>query len=259
MKIYIVLLSIFISILTSGQKTERKFDMEIFDYLNKTTDKESTPLETYLINTKPFSKWDLRPLETKEVIALDSVYTSSQIPNFIWGAFSVKYGLPEEEAMNKPNKFLDEGVQNKNKLSEYLKLKNKNFNHLSHLIQKSSNTIFLNQKTIQKVDHIFKENNIYWRYIIPKNSPYPISSEIKIDNNLKFSEQQNQILALLNELNIYCAVKTSKGIFYLVDGFTDNSYGYYFNLNNQMEEDHLLFEIVKAEKITNNYFYYVAN
>ncbi|MFP3591200.1 hypothetical protein [Chryseobacterium sp. SIMBA_038] len=260
MRNYIALFLIFISIITLGQKnTERKFDLEIFEYLNKITDQQATSLEVYLINSKPFSKWDMRPLVVKEVKALDSVYSSSQIPNFIWGSFSNKYGLSQEEGMDKANKFLEEGIQNQNKLSDYFKLNNKNFNDLSNLILKSSDKIFLNQKTIQRVDNIFKENNLYWSYIIPKGSPYPISPEIKIENNLKFSKQQNQILAILNELNIYSAVKTSKGIFYLVDGFTDNSYGFYFNPKNQMEEDHLLFEIMKSDKIIDNYFYYIAN
>jgi hypothetical protein len=233
--------------------------LEIFEYLNKCTDKDSISLETYLINSKPFSKWDIRPLEIKEVKALDSVYSSSQIPNFIWGAFSSKYGLPEEDAMNKPNKFLDEGIQNQNKLNDYFKLHNKSFEKLSNMILKSSNKIFLNQKTIQRIDNIFKESNLYWSYLIPKDSPYPISSETKIESSLKFSNPQNQILMLLAELKIYCAVKTSKGIFYLVDGFTDNSYGFYFNPKNEMEKNHLLFNIMKSEKITDNYFYYVAN
>lgn len=260
MRNYIATFSIFISIIALGQKnTERKFDLEIFEYLNKITDQQATSLETYLINSKPFSKWDMRPLVAKEVKALDSVYSSSQIPNFIWGAFSNKYGLSQEEGTDKANKFLDNGIQNQNKLIDYFKLNNKSFNNLSNLIIKSSDKIFINQKTIQRADNIFKENNIYWSYIIPEGSPYPISSEIKIENNLKFSKQQNQILTLLNDLNIYSAVKTSKGIFYLVDGFTDNSYGFYFNPKNQIEEDHLLFEIMKSEKITDNYFYYIAN
>ncbi|PIF46337.1 hypothetical protein CLU96_3367 [Chryseobacterium sp. 52] len=260
MKSFIILVSVFLSIITLGQEnTERKFDLEIFEYLNQTTDKESTSLETYLINSKPFSKWDMRPLVAKEVKALDSVYTSSQIPNFIWGAFSRKYKISKEESMDKANHFLSEGIQNQKKLHDYFNLNNTSFHTLSDLILKSSGKIFLNQKTIQRVDHLFKENNLYWSYLIPKDSPYPISSETKIENNFKFSKQQNQILTLLNELNIYCAVKTSKGIFYLADGFTDNSYGFYFNPKNQMEEDHLLFNIMKSAKIADHYFYYVAN
>ena len=260
MKNYIALILILISIGISGQNnTERKFDIEIFDYLNKTIDENSTSLENYLINSKPFSKWDMRPLVVKEVKALDSIYTSSQIPNFIWGAFSTKYEIPEKESMDKPNTFLNEGLQNQTKLYDYFKLNNKKFNILSTLILKASGQIFLNQKTIQRVDHLFKENNLYWSYIIPKGSPYPISSETKIENDLTFSKQQIQILNLLGELNIYCAFKTSEGIFYLADGFTDNSYGFYFNSKNHMEKNHLLFEIMKSEQITDSYFYYIAN
>ena len=247
------------SIVAFGQnKNERKFDLEIFDYLNKITDQEYTSVEAYLINSKPFSKWDMRPLESKEVKALDSIYTSSQIPNFIWGAFSDKYKISIEEAMAKANTFLGEGAKNQDNLTNHFKLNIEKFDKLSSLILTSTNKIFLNQKNLQRIDTIFKENNLYWGYIIPKGSPYPISPETKKEH-IKFSKQQDQILNLLNELNIYSAVKTTKGIFYLVDGFTDNSYGFYFNEKGHIEEDHLLFEIMKSEKIADNYFYYIAN
>lgn len=82
-----------------------------------------------------------------------------------------------------------------------------------------------------------------------------------VESNLKekFSKEQIRILELIKELEIYAAYKTTKGIFYLADGLTDNSYGFYFNSKGNMETDNFLFRIRKSEKINENYFYYTAN
>lgn len=247
------------SVLTFAQNVpDKKFDQEIFQYLMETTEKESVTLETFLFNSKPFSKWDIRPIKVKEAKAMDSIYTSSQIPNFIWGAFSGKYNISEEEAMSKPNRFLDEGIDNQEKWTSFFRDNIKKFNDISQNILKSSHTLFLNQGTIQRIDNLYKEKNIFWSYLIDKDSFYPLSPKISIQNQ-KFSNEETKILDLLKNLNIYCAIKTDKGIFYLIDGFTDNSYGIYYNPKNEMEQDNHLFEIMKYKELNNSYFYYIAN
>lgn len=66
-----------------------------------------------------------------------------------------------------------------------------------------------------------------------------------IETNLKasFSKKQVSVLNMLKALHVYAAIKTTKGIFYLADGLTDNH----------------LFEIVATEKINENFYYYIAN
>ncbi|RXM50407.1 MULTISPECIES: hypothetical protein [unclassified Chryseobacterium] len=260
MKISSTLLIILISITGFAQNTsDKKFDQEAFEYLDKTTEKESASLETFLFYSKPFSKWDIRPLEEKQVRALDSIYSSSQIPNFIWGAFSNKYELPEKVAMNKPNIFLNEGINAQSNWNSHFKKNIKIFNTLSEYILKSPHKIYLNQSTIQRIDDIYKENNVFWSYLINKNSPYPISPEITIKNKIKFSNEDIEILSLIKKLNFYCAIRTNKGIFYIIDGFTDNSYGIYYSSKNEMEQDNHLFQIMKYEPLDKQYFYFIAN
>ena len=94
---------------------------------------------------------------------------------------------------------------------------------------------------MQRIDNLYKEEKKFWYYIIPKNSPFPISIESKIEKKIKFNSEQEKILKLMKEVNIYSLVKTNKGIFFLLDGFTDNSYGYYFSKNTIMEIDNLTF------------------
>ena len=238
---------------------DKKYDFQIFEFIDKLTDKESTSLETFLLNTKPFSKWDMRPIKRETVWAIDTIHKASEVPNFIWGAFAKKYKLQQNEAMKRPNQFLDKGVGEQASLVNYLNRNLKKFEELSNLIIASKNEIFLNQINLQRIDNLFKENYKYWKYDLPSDSPFPISDNIKTDVKDKFTEKQIKLLNLLRDLKIYSAFKTQKGIFYLVDGFTDNSYGFYFNKEGEMEKDSFLFEIIKAEKINKNYYYYVAN
>ena len=237
---------------------DKKYDFQIFESIYKLTDNESTSLETFLINTKPFSKWDMRPIKRETVWAIDTIHKSSEVPNFIWGAFSNKYKLEQEEAMKMPNQFLNKGVNEQNSLVKLLNENLKKFDALSNLILASKNEIFLYQNNLQRIDNLFLENGKYWKYDLQSDSPFPIS-DIKTDSNEKFTEKQIKLLNLVRDLKIYAAFKTQKGIFYLVDGFTDNSYGFYFNEKGAMEKDSFLFQIMKEEKINKNYYYYIAN
>jgi len=74
-----------------------------------------------------------------------------------------------------------------------------------------------------------------------------------------YTEEQTQVLDLLKELSIYAVVKTTNGIFYLIYGFTDNSYGYYYSKSGKMETDNFLFNILASRQINPNFYYYVAN
>lgn len=225
----------------------------------KAIKKDSVPFETFLINSKPFSKWDIRPLKREKVWALDTFHNASEVPNFIFGAFCNQYKISQKKAMNMPNQFLEKGRDRKDFLTNYLTQNLKKFEKLTKLISENKNEIFTSNEKNQRVDNLYKEKELYWRYIISKDSPFPMSNQI--ENNVKesFSKEQIKILDLLDEVNIYSAAKTKKGIFYLVDGLTDNSYGFYFNSKEEMETDNFLFEILRFEKINKNYFYYIAN
>ncbi|PXY39528.1 hypothetical protein DMB65_17045 [Flavobacterium cheongpyeongense] len=264
MKKKLIILYFLLGITTIGFGQEfpeknKKYDLQIFEFLVSSTEKDSTLLETFLMNIKPFSKWDMRPLKREKVWALDTIHLASEVPNFIWGAFSNKYKISQKESMNMPNQFLGKGVEKRSSLESYLNENLKKIDGLSKLILESKNDIFLSQNNLQRIDNVYKENNRYWKYSIPSDSPFPISNQIETNIKDSYSKKQIKLLELLKDLKIYSAIKTHKGIFYIIDGFTDNSYGYYFNQQGEMEKDNFLFQIMRSEKINKNYFYYVAN
>lgn len=236
-----------------------KYDLEIYHHLDSLTIKNKIPVEEYLKFSKPFSKWDIRPIKYAKIWAIDSIYTSSEISNFFWGGFSQRYELTEKEAGDKPNQFLKQGHIDK-ELNINLLTKNiDKFIKLSSLITANNNQIYLNQSNLKRVDDLYFENDEYWKYLIPTNSPFPISTQIIIDEKSKFNSKQEKILNLMQEANIYSIYKTKSGIFYLIDGFTDNSYGYYFSSSKIIETDNHLFEISNSQNINDEFFYYIAN
>ena len=239
-------------------KTE-KYDLQLFNHLDSLIEKNNISIEEYLKFTKPFSKWDIRPIKYDKIWALDSIRTSSEISNFFWGGFSQRYKFTEKEAGNKPNQFLKQGQIDEKLNEDFLKNNIKKFNSLALLMIKSKNQIYLNQISLQRVDNVYKENGKYWSYVIPKNSPFPISTKIKNENKSSYESNQVKILELMLDLKIYAAVQTKTGIFFLLDGFTDNSYGYYYSLDGNIETGNHLFEIMFSEKINDDFYYYVAN
>src|SRR5688572_19158260 len=77
---------------------DKKYDIQIYQYLDLSTDQ--LPHDTFLIYSKPFSKWDIRPLYKERVWVFDTVYTAGEIPNFIWGAIAAKYKISLKDGMD---------------------------------------------------------------------------------------------------------------------------------------------------------------
>lgn len=262
MQRFFILLFIFLSTLIFSQEYLNKkenFDLTVFRYLDSLTSVNEVSVEEYLKFSKPFSKWDIRPVKHEKIWSLDSIRTSSEIPNFFWGGFSQHYKFSEKETGAKPNQFLISAQIERSSHVEFLNKNLNKFKTLALTIQKNDNLIFLNQNSLQRVDDLYKENNKYWNYIIPEKSPFPISTQTKFEKKIKFSKEQEKILTQMGEINIYSIVKTKKGIFFLIDGFTDNSYGYYFSSNKTMEQDNHLFEIMDFVNINDEFYYYIAN
>lgn len=257
-----ILFFVFVSTLIFSQEYLNKkenFDLSIFRYIDSLTSVNKVPVEEYLKFSKPFSKWDIRPIKHEKIWSLDSIRTSSEITNFFWGGFSQQYQFSEKEAGAKPNQFLTTAQLQSSSNVKFLNENLSKFELLALAVQKNNNIIYLNQNSLQRVDHSYKENNKYWNYVIPEKSPFPISTQINIEKKNKFSKEQEKILKLMEEINIYSIVKTKKGIFFLKDGFTDNSYGYYFSSNKAMEQNNHLFEIMDFVNINDEFYYYIAN
>lgn len=127
------------------------------------------------------------------------------------------------------------------------------------MILESKESIFVQQDSLKRVGNIFYEKEEYWKYKILETSPFPMSNDIEKSKKMKFNKEDNEILEEMEALRIYAVKRSDKGVFLLLDGFTDNSYGYYYSENGELETDNHLFDIMFSEKIENNLYYFVAN
>jgi len=134
---------------------DKKYDFQIFEYLDSLT--KELPLEIYLNNSKPFSKWDIGPLYKPKVWAFDTVYTAGEVSNFMWGAFASKYLIPRKEAKDYANRFLQQGIDAEGASVKKFEVNLSKFEDLSQKIELSKNYFFVSQAYLQRVDDVYKE------------------------------------------------------------------------------------------------------
>lgn len=173
---------------------DKKYDVDIFEFLMKSVEKDSVSLETFLINSKPFSKWDIRPLKRENVWALDTFHNASEVPNFIFGAFCNQYQISQKTAMNMPNQFLEKGRDKKDFLENYLNENLKKFEKLTQLISGNKSDIFTSYERIQRIDNLYKEKELYWKYIIPKIPLFLCQIKLKITQKIVFQKNKSRFL-----------------------------------------------------------------
>ena len=101
-----------------------------------------------------------------------------------------------------PNQFLSKGVDESTSMENYLNENLKKFNELSNLILGSKDEIFLSQNNLQRIDNLYKENNQYWKYSIPSDSPFPISNKIETNIKDSYSKKQIKLLDLLKDTKL---------------------------------------------------------
>ena len=236
----------------------KKFDLQIFQYQRTQVEEKKIDKQTYLKHTKPFSKWDPRPLEMPQVWIMGELHAASTVPNFYWGSFADYYGYSLEEAQAVPNIFLRTAYDQEPTLTTFFKKREKAFANLTDQVVRSGKRIYLRQKGLSRIDDLFLEDDTYWRYVVPQDSPFPMSDSVATGVNDEFDAADLSILKSMVQLNIYAIHQNAEAIFFLVDGVLDNSFGYAFQKTDKpIVADHL-FNISRTTTLAPKYVYYVA-
>ncbi|MCZ4408170.1 hypothetical protein O3Q51_05090 [Cryomorphaceae bacterium 1068] len=236
-----------------------EYDFQIYDYLVQYVDENEIDKSTYLEFTKPFSKWDTRPVDVSETRIMGEIQQSSIITNYFWGSFSKYYGLTVEEAMALPNTFLSAANSEKHEAVEFAKEHEEDLKKLIKEIKKSPHEVVLSQQSLQRVDSVYFENGQYWQYFISNKSPFPMSSSQEYIKNYEYTKSAMNILEQMTDLNLY-AIYSRDGLIYLLrDGLLDNSYGYLFTSEEIEKASSHLFKIMYFEQINDDLYYYIAN
>jgi hypothetical protein len=205
----ILFLVLFSSLVINAQDTykEKNYDEIIYLYQLKCVEENNISKDDYLTFTKSLSKWETRPINLSNVWIMGELQPSSIVPNFFWGSFFRHYKVEIKDAMELPQIFLEKAKNERLKYIDDFSTKKEDYEKLISLTGKTDKKIFANQMNLKRVDNLFYENGKYWYYLIPEDSPYPMSDSTITIDNMDYEEIEINILDALEGLGIYALYK----------------------------------------------------
>lgn len=239
---------------------------EIIRYqVNTIRDHGMTKME-YLPLVKPYSIWDTRPQQVPEVKWRGETVQSRYVPDILWGYVGTgALKLPKEEIFPYPQDFVRNAHRQAPIYIMDARADPKGIDHLVSLVQQNTNTLFVWQNWLKtnafnRVNDVFRQDDMYWRYVIPEGSPYPMSPQIEVLKGFSFSFYDGLVFNACERAGIYCIVKREDHIVLMKGGMTANSCGYIWARSKPTDEmlGHL-FHLCRVDPITSNLYYYVSN
>lgn len=239
---------------------DKSYDRKAIDYILAEVKKKNLNFDNCLEYTKPFSKWNLQSLTSENVWFYEQSQKASFLPNFLIGVLSKYFNIPLSDVQKMPNTFLQEAVDDKEFYSTAALDSASGYFDLIELVKKCGTVVFLNQDNLQRANDIFYENGVYWKYVIPEDSPFPVSDSVTTNIPQEFSPEVTNVLDKMKSLGIYAIYNDETFIYLLKDGMLDNSFGYYFK-NNDLDyrKKNHLFNIISEELLMPRFYYYVTN
>jgi hypothetical protein len=238
----------------------KQYDRQLIDYIISEIENKNLTFDDCLKYTKPFSKWDLQSITSPQVWIFDNYQESSLLSNILFGVITKHFNISLPDAKKMPNDFLQKAVDDFEVYEKDALDNAGTYFDLIEMLKKSQSKIFLNQDNLQRVDNMFYENGAYWKYIIPEDSPFPVSDSINNNIPETFSEEDLTMLNKMRSLGIYVVYKDKEVIYLLKDGMLDNSFGYYFKDNDiDYRKKNHLFNIMSEELLMPRFYYYIAN
>lgn len=170
-----VLLTLLVPASSSAQQVDRLAEIRDYQILQIKSWKIDEVM--YLALTKPYGMWDSRPLSAPTVTISGEQGPAKDVPNYLWGSVGTTvFSLPQERLLSYPEEFLKQSYFNRQSYREYADRNRREIIAFVAAIRKSSKSIFVQQNMLPehryvRVDDVFRENGISWRYKIPAGSP----------------------------------------------------------------------------------------
>lgn len=237
----------------------KNYDGKAIDYILSEVEKNNLTFEGCLKYTKLFSKWDLQSLTASEIWFYEARQKSNYLPSFLLGTLA-KYFNVVTSIRKMPDNFLQKAVDDFPVYEKEAFDSAGGYFDLIEMVNKSGSEIFLNQDNLQRVNNIFYENGAYWRYVIPGDSPFPVSDSVTTDVSIEFSPETIAVLDKMKSLGVYAVYNDESFVYLLKDGMLDNSFGYYYK-NNDLDyhKENYLFNLMAEQLIMPRFYYYVAD
>jgi hypothetical protein len=261
----LLLLAILIGALCGCAKKPDHLE-EIIRYQSDTIGARGMTKMEYLPLVKPYSIWDTRPQQIPEVKWRGESVQSRYVPDILWGYVGTRaLKLPKEEIIPYPQDFVRNAHRQAAIYIMDARADPKGIDHLVSLVQQSTNTLFvwqdwLRTNAFKRVNDVFRQEDRYWRYVIPEGSPYPMSSQIEVLEDFSFSFHDGLVFNACERVGIYCIVKREDHVVLMKGGMTANSCGYIWAKSKPTDQmlGHL-FHLCRVDPITSNLYYYVSN
>lgn len=236
----------------------KEYDVLIYKHQHAQVTAEHLDKATYLKFTMPFSKWDPRPLTDSVAWMMGERQWVSVVPNFYWGTFAKYYGLSVEEASAMPNDFLKMAYEQEEQRVGMFGKKIDAFVELTEALSRSAHHIHVQQEGLLRVDELYEERGRAWRYVIPDDSPFPMSDSIVAGPSGGYDEIDRDIIRMMKKLGVYASYQNDTAILLLLDGTLDNSCGYVFQRTERPIVTGPLFNIARQTPIGQGYSYFVS-
>ena len=242
---------------------------DLIEYFSTEIDEHDYSVFQYLAFSKPYGKWDVRPLHRASLPGPEGndIIEPAEVPKFVWGVIAHHdYDLPPKAAHNVAGEFVKEGFAHRQRYC-------KNFypSHRPALIalrleaEQNSRSMYVQQKELadgegyERVDNMYRQNGIYWRYIVPRESPFEMSPQVDTMRGYQYSSRDESILEGLSQAGCYCMVKINGYLVFMTGGLLDNSIGFIYG-KTRPRPDSLgpLFDLALVEDLGENFYFYVS-
>ena len=242
---------------------------DLMEYFSTQIDRHDYSMFQYLAFSKPYGKWDVRPLSLASMPdpeGVDSI-PPADVPNFVWGVIAHHdYELPAKTVQSAGSEFVKEGFVHKQRYCKnFYPSRRAAFIGLRQEAEQSSRSIYVQQTELangdgyERVDNIYRQNGIYWHYVVPHDSPFQLSPEIDTLKGYRFSSRDESILKGLSQAGCYCLVKTRGYLVFMTGGLLDKSIGFIWGRPRPGRGSlGPLFHLALLEDLGDSFFFYVS-
>jgi ankyrin repeat protein len=243
---------------------------DLIEHFSSEIDAHNYSVFQYLAFSKPYGKWDVRPLHLSSLPGPegDDNIRPTEVPGFVWGVVANHdYELPQESVHNVAKEFIKEGFTHKQRYCQNLyPSRRAALIALCQGAEQNSRSIYVQQKELangegyERVDNIYRQKGVYWRYVIPPGSPFQMSPRADTLRGYQYSPRDESILQGLSQAGCYCMVKVNGYLVFLTGGLLDSSIGFIYGKPRPRPGSlGPLFNLALVEELGDDFYYYVSH
>ena len=242
---------------------------DLIEFFSAAIEEHDYSVLQYLAFSKPYGKWDVRPLRVASIPSPDGngTFDPAEVSRYVWGVVSHRdYRLPPTTTQNVPVEFLKEGFEHKQRYCKnFYPPRRLALNALLMEAERSTRSIFVRQNDLaggegyERVNNVYRQNGIYWRYVVPHGSPFEMSTQVDTLRGYRYSTSDESILKGLSQAGCYCMVKVNGYLVFMTGGLLGHSIGFIHGKTRPKPGSlRPLFGLSLVEDLGDGFYFYVS-